>query len=138
MQALVWASLVVGVVGLVASVARVIARRVSLLTLAERQSRVASSTSQDGGHCPQRLDTKKDKQDCLSFGLRSSVFALQYNYVVVLRTQTDGYGQNKTHIKYKCLRGFLFLVGVARLELAASWSRTMRATKLRYTPMSVL
>ena len=27
------------------------------------------------------------------------------------------------------------LVGVARLELAASWSRTMRATKLRYTPI---
>ena len=26
------------------------------------------------------------------------------------------------------------LVGVARLELAASWTRTMRATKLRYTP----
>ena len=31
-----------------------------------------------------------------------------------------------------------FLVGVARLELAASWSRTMRATKLRYTPMIIL
>ena len=29
------------------------------------------------------------------------------------------------------------LVGVARLELAASWSRTMRATKLRYTPFFV-
>ena len=27
-----------------------------------------------------------------------------------------------------------FLVGVARLELAASWSRTKHATKLRYTP----
>ena len=26
------------------------------------------------------------------------------------------------------------VVGVARLELAASWSRTKRATKLRYTP----
>ena len=30
------------------------------------------------------------------------------------------------------------VVGVARLELAASWSRTKRATKLRYTPFSVL
>ena len=27
-----------------------------------------------------------------------------------------------------------FLVGVGRLELPASWSRTKRATKLRYTP----
>ena len=27
------------------------------------------------------------------------------------------------------------LVGVRRLELLASWSRTKRATKLRYTPM---
>ena len=27
-----------------------------------------------------------------------------------------------------------FVVGVARFELAASWSRTKRATKLRYTP----
>ena len=26
------------------------------------------------------------------------------------------------------------MVGVARLELAASWSRTKHATKLRYTP----
>ena len=30
------------------------------------------------------------------------------------------------------------VVGVARFELAASWSRTKRATKLRYTPFSVL
>lgn len=27
-----------------------------------------------------------------------------------------------------------FLVGMARFELAASWSRTMRATKLRHIP----
>ena len=32
-------------------------------------------------------------------------------------------------------RSHEFVVGVARLELAASWSRTMRATKLRYTPL---
>ena len=30
------------------------------------------------------------------------------------------------------------VVGVARLELAASWSRTKRATKLRYTPTTKL
>lgn len=31
----------------------------------------------------------------------------------------------------------LFLVGVARFELAALRSRTVRATKLRYTPIMV-
>ena len=31
-------------------------------------------------------------------------------------------------------RTLCFLVGMARFELAASWSRTMRATKLRYIP----
>ena len=30
---------------------------------------------------------------------------------------------------------FVFLVGVAGLEPAASWSRTMRDTKLRHTPI---
>ena len=29
---------------------------------------------------------------------------------------------------------FVNLVGVTRLELVASWSRTKHATKLRYTP----
>ena len=31
-----------------------------------------------------------------------------------------------------------YLVGVAGLEPAASWSRTMRDTKLRHTPMQCL
>ena len=31
-------------------------------------------------------------------------------------------------------RESLTLVGVTRLELVASWTRTMHATKLRYTP----
>lgn len=33
-------------------------------------------------------------------------------------------------------RESLTLVGVTRLELVASWTRTMHATKLRYTPTS--
>ena len=32
----------------------------------------------------------------------------------------------------------LLVVGVTRLELVASWTRTMHATKLRYTPTSPL
>ncbi len=32
------------------------------------------------------------------------------------------------------INGSFFLVGVAGLEPAASWSRTMRDTKLRHTP----
>ena len=32
-------------------------------------------------------------------------------------------------------RESLTLVGVTRLELVASWTRTMHATKLRYTPI---
>ena len=31
-----------------------------------------------------------------------------------------------------------YLVGVAGLEPAASWSRTMRDTKLRHTPMNFI
>ena len=32
--------------------------------------------------------------------------------------------------------GLLFLVGVAGFEPAASWTRTMRDTKLRHTPIT--
>ena len=46
--------------------------------------------------------------------------------------------KTKARLKCKRLSGLFVLVGVARLELAASWSRTKRATKLRYTPFSVL
>ena len=40
-------------------------------------------------------------------------------------------GANKNNQPYDWL---FLLVGVGRLELPASWSRTKRATKLRYTP----
>ena len=40
-------------------------------------------------------------------------------------------GASLRSASFTCL---LFLVGVAGLEPAASWSRTKRATKLRYTP----
>ncbi len=30
------------------------------------------------------------------------------------------------------------MVGVTRFELVASWTRTMHATKLRYTPIAAL
>ncbi len=47
----------------------------------------------------------------------------------------------KSALVYKKCECFLhshsFLVGVARLELAALRSRTVRATKLRYTPKSI-
>ena len=36
--------------------------------------------------------------------------------------------------KSALLAFFLFYVGVARFELAASWSQTRRDTGLRYTP----
>lgn len=36
----------------------------------------------------------------------------------------------------QCMHSAKFVVGVARLELAALRSRTVRATKLRYTPIN--
>ena len=41
-------------------------------------------------------------------------------------------------LQMQALEWASLVVGVARFELAASWSRTKRATKLRYTPFSVL
>ena len=35
------------------------------------------------------------------------------------------------------LKSVFFMVGVERLELPTSWSQTMRATKLRYTPKNI-
>ena len=42
-------------------------------------------------------------------------------------------GRYSTRLSYSRL-GRLHVVGVDRLELSASWSQTMRATKLRHTP----
>src|SRR3990172_4773288 len=42
-------------------------------------------------------------------------------------------GRYSTRLSYSRF-GRLHVVGVDRLELSASWSQTMRATKLRHTP----
>ena len=39
--------------------------------------------------------------------------------------------------KRRLMPSFLLLVGVTRLELATSWSRTKRTTKLCHTPISI-
>ena len=64
--------------------------------------------------------------------------ASQCNCVAMPCIFADGYGQNKSPPQMQALERTFVLVGVARLELAASWSRTKRATKLRYTPTTKL
>ncbi len=44
---------------------------------------------------------------------------------------------SQCHRKAAYIGGFI-VVGVARFELAALRSRTVRATKLRYTPLTVI
>lgn len=45
--------------------------------------------------------------------------------------------QNKPSVFYSTYK-VKFLVGVARLERAASWSRTMHSTKLSHTPTYII
>ena len=62
---------------------------------------------------------------------RQSFSAVLYTISTVLTSQ-----RLRLYIKMRVpLHSHSFLVGVARLELAALRSRTVRATKLRYTPI---
>ena len=62
---------------------------------------------------------------------RQSFSAVLYTISTVFTSQ-----RLRLYIKMRVpLHSHSFLVGVARLELAALRSRTVRATKLRYTPI---
>ena len=64
---------------------------------------------------------------------RQSFSAVLYTISTVLTSQ-----RVRLYIKMRVtLHSHSFLVGVARLELAALRSRTVRATKLRYTPINI-
>jgi hypothetical protein len=67
-----------------------------------------------------------------SYTIRSSRFRIDYKRKVSECHNMDGilfFCLFKKHRLHRCS-----LVGVTRFELATSWSRTKRATKLRYTP----
>ena len=64
--------------------------------------------------------------------------ASQCNCVAMPCIFAGGYVHYVRPPQMQALEWASLVVGVARLELAASWSRTKRATKLRYTPTTKL
>ena len=99
--------------------------------LGERQSRFREFSAVGMGRMPQGTPT--------SLVVYAHLFMLRITTPLRCFTPKQmAMAKTKVRLKCKRLSGLFVLVGVARLELAASWSRTKRATKLRYTPFSVL